>query len=118
MLFRSDERAEAEPGDREFVEGESVAPFIDPFLDPAYDSTESNTAADAAESARETDYQPDPPHPNSIEPYAEPLVGPISALPPDAIAPTETAALVPTATSAEVSPEGEYSPPKPKVFYD
>ena len=113
-----DERAETEPGDREFVEGESVAPFIDPFLDPAYDSTESNTAADAAESARETDYQPDPPHPNSIEPYAEPLVGPISALPPDAIAPTETAALVPTATSAEVSPEGKYSPPKPKVFYD
>ena len=108
------------------AESESVAPFVDPFLDSYYDSPQQNTADESTDfdHANEANDQPvEPPSVNSIEPYAEPLVGPISALPADAIAPIETAEVTPSALAQieapiAASPETEYSPPKPKVFDD
>ena len=71
---------------------ETTEPFVDPFLDPSYDSPiEPPSTESAAEPAVESaPYQLDnqqPTHPleipstGGIEPYEEPLVGPISALP-------------------------------------
>ncbi|PZO18603.1 MAG: hypothetical protein DCF25_09630, partial [Leptolyngbya foveolarum] len=96
--------------------------------------SESDTSAEPTDFDRsnEVDYQPaETPSTNSIEPYAEPLVGPISAVPVDAlaepllgsIAPIETAEITPSAppqieAPVEVLPEIESSPPRPKVFDD
>lgn len=108
------------------VEIESVEPFVDPFLDPTYDS--SPEALAESEATNSVEYSPDT---GAIEPYAEPLVGPISALPaaladpryanpePAIVEQTiEQAVEQSVALEEGASTEAEYSPPRPKVFND
>ena len=101
---------------------ETVAPFVDPFLDPYYDSSanDESSTEDAIGVAQ-------PPIPESIPPYAEPLVGPLSALPNEAAVPVETTPveaefveIVPIETEpAEMFEEANtLTPPRPKVFND
>ena len=92
--------------------GETVAPFVDPFLDPYYDSSvELETSSEVAQPATS----------GSIQPYAEPLVGPLSSLPADVV-PIEPAPIepVPTEEAIEEAIEetSEFNPPRPKVFND
>ena len=106
---------------------ETIAPFVDPFLDPYYDSSAEEavdvnvadtdlTVIDemdsAADSYLETPSEATrPPASEGIQPYAEPLVGPLSVLPVEST-PEEVAPPNP------IEEDNTSEPPRPKVFND
>ena len=87
----------AQESDYSIVEDdESMAPFVDPFLDPYYDDLSDDSTDDVVS------------EPKSIQPYAEPLVGPLTALP--------TGAALQPYPAATIQSEPAISPPKPRVL--